>query len=69
MKLSKPKEQHIKNVFISEENNEKTKDRIIRDIRILFDAEEERKKEIGKNIMKDRLIKVIRTLFEQEAED
>ena len=69
MKLNKPKEQHIKNVFKSEETNEKTKDRIIREIRILFDTEEERKKEIGKNIMKDRLNKVIRTLFEQEGED
>ena len=29
MKLSKPKKQNIKKPFISEENKEKTKDRII----------------------------------------
>ena len=47
MKLSKPKKQNIKKPFISEENKEKTKDRIIWDIRILFDTGEERKK--GRN--------------------
>ena len=39
-KLWKPKKQNIKKPFISEKNKEKTKDRIIRDIRALFEQEE-----------------------------
>ena len=42
MKLSKPKKQNIKKPFISEENKEKIKDRIFRDIWTLFIAEEEK---------------------------
>ena len=39
-KLSKPRKQNSKKPFISEENK-KNKDRIIRDIRIVFETEEE----------------------------
>ena len=39
-KLSKPRKQNIKKPFISEENK-KIKDRIIRDIRTLFETEQE----------------------------
>ena len=40
-KLSKPRKQNIKKPFISEESKEKIKDRIIRDIRTLFEQGEE----------------------------
>ena len=40
-KLSKPKKQNIKKPFMSEDNK-KNKDRIIRDIRILFETKEEK---------------------------
>ena len=56
-KLSKPKTQNIKKSFISEENKEKIKDRIFRDIWTLFETEEEKKErkklEGKKNKMKD----------------
>ena len=41
-RLSKSKKWIIKNSFISEENKEKNKDRIIRDISKLFETEEEK---------------------------
>ena len=40
-KLSKPKKQNIKNTFISGENKEKIKDRVIKDIWKVFEIEEE----------------------------
>ena len=40
-KLSKPRKHNIKKPFISEESKEKIKDRIIRDIRTLFEQGEE----------------------------
>ena len=43
-KLSKPRKQNIKKPFISEENKEKIKDRIIRDIWKPFETEEEKEK-------------------------
>ena len=43
-KLSKPKKQNIKKSFVSEEDKEKIKDRIIRDIWTIFDTEEKQKK-------------------------
>ena len=39
-KLRKPRNQNSKKPFITEENKEKIKDRIIRDIRSLFEGEE-----------------------------
>ena len=42
-KISKPRKQNVKKPFISDENKEKIKDRIIRDIWKLFDIEEEEK--------------------------
>ena len=66
------KKQNIKKSFISEENKEKAKDRIFRDIWTLFETEEEKKernqrKKKGHNerLIKDRLIRDIGTLFEQ----
>ena len=49
-KLSKPRKQNIKSPFISEENKENFKDRIVRDLRKLFETEEqkEEKKESEK---------------------
>ena len=70
------KKQNIKKSFISEENKEKAKDRIFRDIWTLFETEEEKKernqrKKKGHNerLIKDRLIRDIGTLFEQQEED
>ena len=40
-KLSKTKKQNIKNTFISGENKEKIKDRVIKDIWKVFEIEEE----------------------------
>ena len=40
-KLSKPRKQNIKKPFVSEDSKEKIKDRIIRDIRTLFEQGEE----------------------------
>ena len=44
-KLSKPRKQIIKKPFISEENKQKIKDRIIKDIWKLFKTEEKKNKE------------------------
>ena len=40
-KISKPRKQNMKKLFISEENREKSKDRIIRDIRTFLEQEKE----------------------------
>ena len=68
-KLSKPKNQNIKKPFMSEDNK-KNKDRIIRDIRILFETKEEKedrkKQELNEGLIKDKIIRDMRTLFEQE---
>ena len=66
-KLDKPRERIIKKPFISEENKDKIKDRIIRDIQKLFETEEE--KEQNERLIKDKTIRDIRTLFEQEQEE
>ena len=42
LKISKPRKQNIKKPFISEKNEEKIKDRIIRDVWKLFEREEEK---------------------------
>ena len=65
--LDKPRERIIKKPFISEENKEKNKDRIIRDIQKLFETEEE--KEQNERLIKHKIIRDIRTLFEQEQEE
>ena len=66
-KLRKPRKRIIKKPFISEENKEIIKDRIIRDIWKLFETEE--KKEEDERLNKDKIIRDIRTLFEQQEED
>ena len=57
-KLSKPRKQINKKPFISEENKEKIKDRIIRDVwKLFFETEEEKEErkepEKKRNRMKD----------------
>ena len=44
-KLSKPRKQNIKKPFISEENKKTKKNRVITDIWILFETEEEKEKQ------------------------
>ena len=72
-KLSKPRKQNIKKPFISEVNKQKNQDKIIRDIWILFETEEEKeetkKQENNERLIKDKIIRDIRTLFEQQEED
>ena len=66
-KLSKPRKQNIKKSFISEENK-KIKDRIIRDIRTLFETEQENEewkeskkgKQQTERLIKDKIIRDIR---------
>ena len=73
-KLRKPRKQNIKKPFVSEENKEKIKDRIIRDIWKFFETEEEqeerkgseKKKKQKERLIKDKIIRDIRTRFEQE---
>ena len=66
-KLSKPRKQNIKKPFISEENKKTKKNRMITDIWILFETEEEKEKqENNERLIKDKIIKDIRRLFEQE---
>ena len=48
-KISKPRKQNIKKPFISEKNEEKIKDRIIRDVWKLFEREKKKKREKNKN--------------------
>ena len=59
-KLSKPIKQSIKKPFISEENKEKIKGRIIRDIWKPFETEEEKekKKESGKKKKNEEWLKI-----------
>ena len=75
-KLSKPKRQNIKKLFILEEKQKIIKDRIIRDIWTLFDTEEKKKerkkldkKKRNERLIKERRIRDIGTLFEEEEED
>ena len=66
-KLSKPRKQNIKKPFISEKNK-KIKDRIIRDIRTLFETEQEngeweetkKGKQQTERLIKDKIIRDIR---------
>ena len=66
-KLSKPRKQNIKKPFISEKNK-KIKDRIIRDIRTLFETEQENEereeskkgKQQTERLIKDKIIRDIR---------
>ena len=59
---------------MSKENNQKIKDRIIRDILKLFQIEEEKKERSesekkqkqNERLIKDNIIKVIRTRFEEQ---
>ena len=75
-KLSKPRKRIIKKPFISEENREKIKDRIIKDIWKLFEKEEEKEerkesektKKQNERLIKDKIIRDIKTLFEQEED-
>ena len=71
-KLSKPRKQNIKRPFISEENKEQIKERIIRDIWKLFETKGEKKErkkpEYNERLIKDKVISIIRTLFEQQKE-
>ena len=75
-KLNKPRKQIVKKPFTSEENKQKIKDKIIKDIWKLFEREEEKqerkesekKKKHNKRIIKDKIIRDIRTLFEQEED-
>ena len=43
-KPSKPRKENVKKPFISEEKKEKVRDRIIRDIRKLYEMEEQKEK-------------------------
>ena len=68
--LSKTRKQNIKNTFISEENK-KIKDRITRDIRTLFEIEEEKEelrktKKQNQRLCKDKTIRDVRSPFEEE---
>ena len=69
-KLSKPRKQNIKRPFISEENKEQIKERIIRDIWKLFETKGEKKErkkpEYNERLIKDKVISIIITLFEQQ---
>ena len=68
MMRSKPK-------IITDKLKDKLKDKIIRDIWMLFETEQEnqgrreleKKKEPNEQLIKDRIIKGARTLFEQEG--
>ena len=70
-KLSKPSKQIIKKSYKSEENKQKIKDRIIRDIWKHFETKEKKRKEKGIRekkqwIIKDEIIRDIRTFLEQQ---
>ena len=66
-KLNIPRKRIIKKPLISEENKEKIKERIIRDIQKLFETEVE--KERNERLIKDKIIRNIRKLFEREQEE
>ena len=67
-KLSKPRKQKLKKPFISEENKQKIKDQIIKDIWKLFETEEEKeerkepdkKKKQNGRLVTDKTIRDIR---------
>ena len=75
-KLHKPRKQIVKKPFTSEENKQKIKDKIIKDIWKLFEREaekqerkeSEKKKKRNKRIIEDKIIRDTRTLFEQEED-
>ena len=62
--------------MITDKLKDKLKDKIIRDIWMLFETEQEnqgrreleKKKEPNERLIKDRIIKGTRTLFEQEED-
>ena len=54
-KLRKPRNQNSKKPFISEENKEKIKDRIIRDIWNPFEIEDKKKKERNQRKRKSKM--------------
>ena len=54
-KLRKPRNQNSKKSFISEENKEKIKDRIIRDIWNPFEIEDKKKKERNQRKRKSKM--------------
>ena len=66
-KLNIPRKRVIKKPFISEENKEEIKDRIIRDIQKLFEIEVEKKQ--NERLIKDKIIRDIRKIFEREQEE
>ena len=61
-----------KKTFISEENKEKIKDRIIRDIWALFETKEEKeerkkqKRKINERLIKDEIIRYVKTLVQNK---
>ena len=75
-KLSKPKTQNTRNLFLLKKKKEEIKDRIIRDFWTLSKAEEEKierkkleqKGEIKNRLVKDKIIRDSRTLFAQEED-
>ena len=71
-KLSKPRKQNIKTPFISEENKEKIKDKIIRNRNRRRKKKErkesEKSKKQNETIIKDKIIRDVRTLSEQEGD-
>ena len=71
-KLSKPRKQNIKTPFISEENKEKIKDKIIRNRNRRRKKKKERNlrkiKKENERIIKDKIIRDVRTLSEQEED-
>ena len=54
-KLRKPRNQNSKKSFITEENKEKIKDRIIRDIWNPFEIEDKKKKERNQRKRKSKM--------------
>ena len=54
-KLRKPRNQNSKKPFITEENKEKIKDRIIRDIWNPFEIEDKKKKERNQRKRKSKM--------------
>ena len=74
-KLSQLRRENIKKPFLSEENKEKMKGRIITDIWKLFETGRKRRKKgirekekKNERIIKDKIIRDIRTPFEQEED-
>ena len=65
-KQSKPRKKDNQKAFYIRRKEKKIKDQIIRDIQILFEAEEEKEeKKHDERWIKDKIIGDIRALFEQ----